>query len=127
MVSFVELLHLPTVGRNPSLATTDFDPKHLDFVSDAIIHGRARHIFLPSSVANLMRRTRRFPWLATQPMQTEGPFRCWYRSADKTVHANKHFSAWYSKGEQAAELAAIRSLIPPMADALALNRSGERN
>jgi hypothetical protein len=97
----------------------DFDSRHLDLLNDAILNGRAKHIFLPSSVANLMRRTRRFPWLPGNPTPSDGPFRTWLNRTDKAVHSYKHFSARYAKGEQAAEFAAIRRFIPPVSDALA--------
>ena len=60
LVSFVELLHVPTVGKNP-LTVADFDPVHLDRVNAAIINGNAEHIFISDKVSRLMRQTGHFP------------------------------------------------------------------
>jgi hypothetical protein len=49
LVSFVELLHRPTVGRS-DLAPEDLEPAHLEMVNAAILHGpRATSSFRPAS------------------------------------------------------------------------------
>ena len=45
-VSFIEMLHVPTVGRS-NLTIDDLDKDHLARLRDAIEHGDARHIFVP--------------------------------------------------------------------------------
>ncbi|WP_369935363.1 hypothetical protein [Xanthomonas tesorieronis] len=65
-VSFVELLHVPTVGRS-KLVAADLDSAHLRMIDAAMRNGRARHVFVSAGVARLMRATRLFAWLPAQP------------------------------------------------------------
>lgn len=66
MVSFVELLHLPTVGVN-KLSPQDLSPKHLDQLANLFENGGPDRVFMSSGVANLLRQTGCFPWLPRQP------------------------------------------------------------
>jgi hypothetical protein len=61
-VSFIELLHLPTVGRN-KLDASDLDYNHLQFVNSLATRGEPRHIFLSAGVIRLMHSTELFQWL----------------------------------------------------------------
>ncbi|MBO9828432.1 hypothetical protein J7373_09255 [Xanthomonas sp. A2111] len=45
-VSFVELLHVPTVGRS-NLVVADLDLDHLRMIDTAMRSGRAHHVFMP--------------------------------------------------------------------------------
>jgi len=87
-VSFVELLHEPTTGRN-ALVAADLLHSHLDFVAFAILRGRAQRIFVSASVAALMRKSGRFPWLG-KPGQ--GVLPVLFRDSSRTVHQHLHFS-----------------------------------
>jgi hypothetical protein len=62
IVSFVELLHVPTVGRN-KLEPGDLDSSHLRMINSAVLYGQARHIFVSPGVVRLMQASRAFPWL----------------------------------------------------------------
>src|SRR5437879_1793360 len=42
LVSFAELLHVPTVGRN-RLTPEDLEPSHLQVLNSAILDGKAQH------------------------------------------------------------------------------------
>ncbi|MBW8832031.1 MAG: hypothetical protein JF606_21970 [Burkholderiales bacterium] len=111
MVSFVELLHRPTVGRNV-LTLTDLEPVHLQALNAAVLGESTRHIFIPAAVARLMRATGCFPWLPQTPTAADGPLRIWMQRSGKTAYAHLHFSA-YGKFERQkrAELAAIGALV----------------
>jgi hypothetical protein len=65
-ISFVELLHVPTVGRN-QLVAKDLDSAHLDKLNELIRSGARRNVFLSDKVIRLMiedrRDSGRFDWL----------------------------------------------------------------
>jgi hypothetical protein len=110
LVSFVELLHVPTVGRNV-LVPEDLAHEHLKWLNNVIRQGGARHVFIADKVARLMRTTRLFPWLPHVPDRTLGWLGIWGQLGAKTVYSHLHFSV-YGKFQQrlTAELAAIRGL-----------------
>jgi hypothetical protein len=109
-VSFVELLHVPTVGRS-KLSTSDLDRSHLSRVNFAITEGTAKHVFISSAVAGLMRRSRAFPWLpATLPANSVLPIV--YRKGHRTVYLHLHFSNYGKfRSRLVAESQAIASLV----------------
>jgi hypothetical protein len=111
LVSFVELLHVPTVGRS-KLVPDDLDARHLQRVNAAIIDGRAEHVFVSAAVARLMRASGVFNWLPREP-SGEGPLRTYHRSANRIVYSHLHFSS-YGKFQQQLEreASAIASLLP---------------
>lgn len=111
LVSFVELLHVPTVGRN-ILVPADLAPDHLKWLDEVIRQGPARHVFIPNKVARLMRATRLFSWLPRVRARTPGSLGTWFQQGSKTVYSHLHFSV-YGKFEhqKASELAAMRSLL----------------
>jgi hypothetical protein len=68
-VSFVELLHVPTVGRS-KLESSDLNHNHLQFINELITLGEYRHVFLSAGVILLMLATKHFQWLRkAQPKQ----------------------------------------------------------
>lgn len=111
LVSFVELLHVPTVGRS-NLSVGDLDSSHLRALDSFIRAGNAQHIFVSAGVARLMRETRAFPWLPKQPL-TSGTLPVLHREGGRTVYLHLHFSN-YGKFQQKleAEARAIHSLLP---------------
>ncbi len=112
LVSFVELLHVPTVGKS-ALVTTDLDESHLKVLNSAIIEGRAAHIFVPGRVAILMRATGAFPWLTKAPQNKVETLGVLFRNRSKTVYSHLHFSTWgRSQQKKIQEVVAIRSLLP---------------
>ena len=111
LVSFAELLHLPTVGRS-SLAPQDLDLEHLQALNTAILRGNAKHIFVSSGVARLMRASNAFPWLPKEA-GASGPLRVLYREPPRTVYLHLHFSNYGKFQAQLAEEAnAIAALMP---------------
>lgn len=111
-VSFVELLHVPTVGRSV-LVPEDLDRAHLAVISRSILQGEAQHVFLPSAVARLMRASKMFPWLTRTPVANCGALDVLYQEGSKTVYSHLHFSVYgkfeQRKREQAREIGRLRS------------------
>ncbi|WP_200947242.1 hypothetical protein [Ramlibacter sp. Leaf400] len=89
-VSFVELLHVPTVGRN-KLEVTDFSVDHLGWIDSLISAGKPQHFFLSASVMRLMLASRRFAWLTSQSRSSEILPVLYSRGATK-VHLHLHLS-----------------------------------
>lgn len=110
-VSFIELLHVPTVGRS-KLEVTDLKAQHLAMLNEIFLDGAAKHIFIPRGVARLMRATKIFDWLSHAPTEHVGPLGVLYRDECKVVYSHLHFSV-YGKFEErkSLEAFAIRELI----------------
>jgi len=112
LVSFAELLHVPTVGRS-SLVRDDLDSSHLSRLEKAIFTGQARYVFLSAGVVRLMNATGQFPELekASGP---SGSLRTLYKDAEREVFLHLHFSN-YGKFEARlqAEARAIAALLAP--------------
>ena len=111
LVSFAELLHVPTVGRN-KLAPQDLDPSHLQKLNAAILHGKAKHIFISAGVARLMQASKAFPWLPKDPGASK-PLRVLYSEPLRSVYSHLHFSNYGKFQQQLEEEAhAIAALLP---------------
>jgi len=114
LVSFVELLHVPTVGRN-KLTAQDLDLPHLQRINAAILQGQARYIFISSGVAALMRSSKVFSWLPKEPVGL-GSLRILYREPSRIVYSHLHFSNYGKFQKQLeAEAHAIAALLPTSA------------
>jgi hypothetical protein len=111
LVSFVELLHVPSVGRN-KLEPKDLDSSHLLRINAAILHGKAKHIFVSAGVLRLMRSSKAFPWLP-KAAAGPGPLRVLYSAPSRNVYSHLHFSN-YGKFQQRLEeeAHAIAALLP---------------
>ena len=94
LVSFVELLHVPTVGRNTKIVGSDLDISHLKMLNSAILEGQAKYIFVSNSVSKLMVATGLFHWLVTKPGKTDDPLEILYQRGEKTVYKHLHFSVY---------------------------------
>jgi len=110
-ISFIELLHKPTVGRN-NLSFLDLVDTHLSLVEQAIFSGNARYVFIPTSVALMLRKTNYGKWLRSHPIKGLEGLDIWYQSSEVTVFKHLHFSV-YGKFERQKqkELRAIGSLV----------------
>lgn len=112
-VSFIELLDIPTVGRN-TLEHTDFNPAHLKRIKQAILDGEAQHIFISPTVFKYMKQCAEFRWLPKKPAFSDAAdsLKILYQQEAKTIYLHLHFSN-YGKFEQQLlkEAAAIRQLI----------------
>ncbi|HLS99112.1 MAG: hypothetical protein WDA10_05710 [Porticoccaceae bacterium] len=96
-VSFLELLHVPTVGRN-SLALEDLDGEHLATLRRAIFHGSAQFVFVSAGVLRLMVATGMFGEL-NGARRARGALSVLFEDDRRTVFLHLHFSN-YGKFEQ---------------------------
>ena len=90
LISFIELLHVPTVGRN-KLHPSDFDESHLARIDNAILYGKAKHIFVSANVLQLMLASKRFSWLP-KVNQTKEILPVIFSNNEKSIHKHLHFS-----------------------------------
>ncbi len=111
LVSFAELLHVPTVGRN-KIEGNDLDLSHLKRLNTAILEGKAKYIFIPDGVARLMHSSGQFPWLRSRPIGIDCPLAIYYQKPGKTIYKHLHFSNYGKFEEQKRkELAFIGQLL----------------
>lgn len=94
-VSFVELLHIPTVGVS-ELVAEDLDFAHLEWLNALIQHGARRNVFLSDRVIRLMLDSRRllgsrlFPELPKPiPKQVLPQL---HKIKETTIHQHLHFA-----------------------------------
>lgn len=112
MVSFVELIDVPTVGRS-KLTPADLSKAHMRWLNSLVMEGSARQVFVSSRVAMLMRTTGVFNWLTSRPVSEDATLAVLYSGEGRTVYSHLHFSV-YGKYEarKKAEALAIRQLVP---------------
>lgn len=111
LVSFTELLNIPTVGRS-RLAVDDLDLGHLEKLNNSILSGAAKHVFLSGEVARLMRSSRMFPWLPKIALEGPDTLGVWYQTGVKTVYSHLHFSVYGKFADRKTrEAIAIRELL----------------
>jgi hypothetical protein len=110
LVSFTELLNVPTVGRS-TLVASDLDTQHLLSIRRAIFEGNAQFIFLSAGVQRLLLASGMFPEIAAV-RRTHGALRVLYGDKDRAVFLHLHFSN-YGKFELQlqAEAKSIASLL----------------
>jgi hypothetical protein len=89
-IGFVELLHVPTVGRS-QLTPQHLDPSHLKKLDLAIRSGMARHTFLSAGIVRLMQSSGQFPWLEKLG-RSQGTLPVLYACDGRSVHLHLHFS-----------------------------------
>jgi hypothetical protein len=112
LVSFIELLNIPTVGRN-KLSAADFVDSHLQWLSSLMLEGTASHIFMPSGVLRLLKTTKKFSWLPSKPIKNIDGLGILYRDTKRTIYSHLHFSVYGKFQQQKIEEAgAIRKLLP---------------
>lgn len=110
-VSFIELLHVPTVGRN-KLSVEDLSTEHLQFLNEVILHGKARYVFIPRVVAQLMAKSGKFSWMPQRPKQTPGQLGVWFSNSKVSVFSHLHFSVYGKfEAQKTMELGQINKLI----------------
>ncbi|WP_232540098.1 hypothetical protein [Azohydromonas aeria] len=109
-VSFIELLHVPTVGRS-QLTVDDLNPAHLERINRAILDGQARHTFLSAGVVRLMQASGRFPWLTLRP-KPAGTLPVLHFRNGRSVYLHLHFSNYGKfQAQMNAEARVIASLL----------------
>jgi hypothetical protein len=110
LVSFVELMDVPTSGTS-KLKATDLNSAHLLRIADAIERGNARFVFIPPSVARWMRESSVFPWLPGTPTDEGRHLKVWDRRPNKTIYWHYHFSHAFNGREKSAQLREIGELV----------------
>lgn len=111
LVSFVELLHVPTFGRS-AIDVSDLDAGHLQWLDRAIRAGSARFVFVPGTVARLMRRSASFLWLPATACGRAGALQVWHRTATTSVFCHYHFSTYgHQEKVKREQIAEIRRLL----------------
>ncbi len=111
-VSFVELLHIPTVGGS-KLVAKDLDPAHLEVLEAFIQSGTKRNVFLSDKVIRLMlecgRTGGRFDWLPKPIANQVLPVL--HKVGTTTIYQHLHFSNYgILQARMRLEAAAISSL-----------------
>jgi len=111
IVSFAELLSVPTMGRS-KLVADDLDLAHLRMLIAWITDGEAEHIFLPSRVIQLLRSSKLFPWLLSSQIDSDGALKVLFRKPGKNVYKHLHFST-FGKFEQQKrqEIESIKAIL----------------
>jgi len=89
-ISFVELLHLPTLGRS-KLDAQDLDRRHLAWIGSLVTSGAKRAVFVSPRVVRLMRASGEFHWLASNP-GAAGPLPVLYSGGGTQMYLHLHFS-----------------------------------
>ena len=119
-VSFVELLHIPTVGVSQLMAN-DLDSAHLDKLNAFILLGAKRNVFLSDKVVRLMRTSGRFGWLRSPVANQVLPVL--HNVGKTTIYQPLHFSNYGAlQARMKLEAAAIADL---RGDAVARNQDDQ--
>ena len=105
-VSFIELLHVPTVGPN-DLDFDDLNEGHLDRLVALMCDRRPRNVFLCADAVSLLRKHPKFRWL---PRRISGEILPQLNRIGETVtYQNLHFSCREHQRRR-AEAARINAL-----------------
>ncbi|MFN7782142.1 MAG: hypothetical protein ACK5PG_05340 [Lysobacterales bacterium] len=108
-VCFVELLHLPTVGRN-ALRPSDLNASHLATLDQSIRHGSAQLVFASDGVLRLMQASQRFPWLQLARVG-DGVLPLVWSDGERRLYRHLHLSNYGRfEARMRAEAEAIRAL-----------------
>ncbi len=111
LVSFVELLDLPTTGIS-SLKVGDLSLVHLDALANIIDCGAAKHVFMSSRVTNLLRQTKVFPWIPRAPLKTYGDLAVLREQNGQTIYQMYHLSCYgWQLNALNKQIAQIRSIV----------------
>jgi hypothetical protein len=93
LVSFVELLHVPTAGVS-SLKEADLSMDHLDFLMSVVDSGTAKYVFLSSRVSSILRQTKVFPWLCRTPSRMDGELAVLRERNGQIIYQMYHLSCF---------------------------------
>lgn len=109
-ISFIELLHVPTVGRN-KLTVNDLNEEHLTYIRDAIFSKSKKAVFMSDTVFRLLKKSALFSWLNHAQSLDNHTLQVFF-SGDVMVYKHLHFSTYGKfQPQKQAEAAAIRALI----------------
>lgn len=109
-ISFIELLHVPTVGRN-SLTIADLDCNHLRFIQQAIASVEKKAVFISDRVFRLMQKTNVFTGLHDAHTGLH-PVLSVYKQGNPVIYKHLHFSNYGKfQAQKEQEAQAIRALV----------------
>jgi hypothetical protein len=123
LVSFVELLHLPTEAGE--LIVEDLSQEHLFFLRDVFDKGDAKYIFVCMGVTELLRqadrkwRTAWFQWARQLPQEVDGELEVLRKQDGHTIYRMYHFSVRFPRHVERlnAQIEQIRQIVESTADA----------
>lgn len=115
-VSFVELMHVATVGKSP-LRRSDLDPAHIARLRAWMTGDNVRFVFASRMVGRWLRRLRLFEELRSPATETATGLWGWtLHSTGQQLLLHSHFSAWGCQYAQLQkDLLSIRALVRPAA------------
>jgi hypothetical protein len=109
LVSFVELLDVPTTGRS-QLVPGDVADHHLDYLRRVVWDGQAEHVFVSSGVLRILQATSQFASLKGAK-RSNSVLPVIHRAGALRVHLHLHFSNYGKfQAQMDLEAEAIRSL-----------------
>lgn len=109
-ISFVETMHLPTVGKN-NLTIEDLDESHLNYLHDAIFSKSKKAIFMPDSVFKLLKKTEQFAWLKAAVPKIEHPLKVFFDQGP-VIYKHLHFSNYGKfQAQKEQEMIAIHKIV----------------
>ena len=109
-VSFVEVIDLPTIGVS-KLSKDDLNAEHMEYLNTLITSGSKRYIFLPNTVANLMRTTKKFKWLKSKPQSSYKNIPVWAVIGETIVFKTYHLSYRYNPDGMREQIKAVSEIV----------------
>lgn len=113
-VSFVELLHVATIGQS-RLGRSDLDTDHIARLQSWMTGGNVRYVFASRMVARWLQRIRLFEELRSPAAENASGLRGWtLRRTGQQLLLHSHFSAWGCQYAQLqTDILSIRALVRP--------------
>lgn len=113
-ISFVELLDLPTCGRN-IITKSDIRKSHIEYINSIISNGTKKNIFISANVLRLMQKFEDLKWIKSSRLKEEGcTLPILYKSNNSTVYLHLHFSNYgkfqNQKVQESTEIAKIAKI-----------------
>lgn len=111
LVSFVELLRMPTTGRS-NLKLADLSLDYLSDLNNIFVNGEAQYIFVSGKVTKLMRQSNRFPHLKRNPLPIDGDLKVLRNENGKIIYEMYHPSCWgWQQAKLNRQIAQIREIV----------------
>ena len=92
-ISFIELLDIPTFGTS-NFEYSDLNDNHINKIIEWVFYGKSEYIFIPSSVAKLLKKRAEFKFLCKKPSELESinSIPLWHLLGNKYFLKNRHFT-----------------------------------
>ena len=111
LVSFVELLKIPTTGRS-NLKLDDLSLDYLSDLNNTFVNGEAKYIFVSGKETRLMRQSKRFFPLLPNPLPIDGDLKVLRKENGKIIYEMFHPACWgWQKPKLTRQISQIRELI----------------